>query len=62
MARSLLVDGPATAAELAQRLNITAAGVRKHLDALEETGDVLAGIARVRTGTGSAPGRPAGSP
>ena len=43
VARSLLVDGPATAAELAQRLNITAAGVRKHLDALEETGDVLAG-------------------
>ena len=42
-ARSLLVDGPATAAELAQRLNITAAGVRKHLDAPEETGDVLAG-------------------
>ena len=43
VARSLLVDGPATAAELSHRLGITAAGVRKHLDALEEAGDVQAG-------------------
>ena len=43
VARSLLVDGPGTAAELSQRLGITAAGVRKHLDALEEAGDVQAG-------------------
>jgi len=41
--RSLLDDGPATAADLSARLGITAAGVRKHLDALEATGDVLAG-------------------
>jgi predicted ArsR family transcriptional regulator len=43
VARSLLVDGPATAAELSRRLGITAAGVRKHLDALLGAGDVLAG-------------------
>lgn len=41
--RSLLSDGPATAAELSARLGITAAGVRKHLDALEASGDVVAG-------------------
>lgn len=40
---SLLSDGPATAAELSARLGITAAGVRKHLDALEASGDVVAG-------------------
>ncbi len=40
---SLLSDGPATAAELSARLGITAAGVRKHLDALELSGDVVAG-------------------
>lgn len=41
--RSLLSDGPGTAAELSERLGITAAGVRKHLDSLEEAGDVVAG-------------------
>jgi predicted ArsR family transcriptional regulator len=40
---SLLTDGPATAADLSARLGITAAGVRKHLDALEAAGDVVAG-------------------
>lgn len=40
---SLLSDGPATAAELSARLGITAAGVRKHLDALEASGDIVAG-------------------
>jgi predicted ArsR family transcriptional regulator len=40
---SLLSGGPATAAELSARLGITAAGVRKHLDALEASGDVVAG-------------------
>lgn len=43
VARCLLEDGPATAAELSERLGITAAGVRKHLDALAEGGDVLPG-------------------
>ncbi len=40
---SLLAAGPATAAELSARLGITAAGVRKHLDALADSGDVVAG-------------------
>lgn len=40
---SLLSVGPATAAELSARLGITAAAVRKHLDALEVAGDVVAG-------------------
>ncbi len=43
VAQSLLSDGPATAAQLSRRLGITAAGVRKHLDALEAAGDVVAG-------------------
>ncbi|GAA3715020.1 transcriptional regulator [Gordonia hankookensis] len=38
---SLLVeDGPLTASEIADRLGISAAGVRRHLDALAEAGDV----------------------
>ncbi|MEE3850403.1 metalloregulator ArsR/SmtB family transcription factor [Gordonia sp. LSe1-13] len=38
---SLLVeDGPLTATEIADRLGISAAGVRRHLDALAEIGDV----------------------
>jgi len=36
--RSLLEDGPATAAALAERLGLTAAGVRRHLDALVADG------------------------
>jgi len=36
--RSLLEDGPATAAVLAQRLGITPAAVRRHLDALLDEG------------------------
>ena len=41
--RSLLSDGPATAAQLSRRLGITAAGVRKQLDVLEAAGHVVAG-------------------
>jgi predicted ArsR family transcriptional regulator len=36
--RSLLADGPATAAVLADRLGLTAAAVRRHLDALVAEG------------------------
>ncbi|MEU0315044.1 metalloregulator ArsR/SmtB family transcription factor [Nocardioides sp. NPDC006273] len=36
VARSLLVDGPQTAATLAKRLDLTPAAVRRHLDALAE--------------------------
>lgn len=56
---SLLSDGPATAAELSARLGITAAGVRKHLDALEAAGDVVAGD---RPPFGPSPGPRRGRP
>ena len=36
VARSILENGPSTAAELAQRLELTAAAVRRHLDHLGE--------------------------
>ena len=36
--RSLLEDGPATATALAERLGLTAAGIRRHLDALVADG------------------------
>ena len=38
MARSVLVDGPSTAAALAERLDLTPAAVRRHLDHLVEDG------------------------
>ena len=38
VARSILENGPSTAAELAERLGITPAGIRRHLDALIEEG------------------------
>jgi predicted ArsR family transcriptional regulator len=43
VAQSLLAQGPATAPELAERLQLTAAGVRRHLDTLESDGLILAG-------------------
>jgi predicted ArsR family transcriptional regulator len=42
VARSILVDGPSTAAALAQRLALTPAAVRRHLDQLVEEGAVEA--------------------
>lgn len=56
---SLLEDGPATAAQLSQRLGITAAGVRKHLDALVEEGAVIGGD---RPAFGPRPGTRRGRP
>jgi predicted ArsR family transcriptional regulator len=38
VARSILVDGPSTAAALADRLDLTPAAVRRHLDQLVEEG------------------------
>jgi predicted ArsR family transcriptional regulator len=38
VARSILENGPSTAVELAERLGITPAGIRRHLDALLEDG------------------------
>jgi predicted ArsR family transcriptional regulator len=38
VARSILENGPSTAAELSNRLGITPAGIRRHLDTLVEEG------------------------
>jgi predicted ArsR family transcriptional regulator len=42
VARSILVNGPSTAAALAQRLDLTPAAVRRHLDQLVDEGAVEA--------------------
>lgn len=42
VARSILVEGPSTAAALAERLDLTPAAVRRHLDQLLEDGAVEA--------------------
>lgn len=42
VARSILVNGPSTAAALAERLDLTPAAVRRHLDQLLEDGAVEA--------------------
>ena len=59
VARSLLEDGPATAPELAERLALTPAGVRRHLDVLEAEGIVAWGE---RPAFGPAPARGRGRP
>ncbi|WP_299563045.1 metalloregulator ArsR/SmtB family transcription factor [uncultured Mycolicibacterium sp.] len=53
----LLLEGPITAGEIGQRLGISAAGVRRHLDALIEAGDAEAIPAAAWQHTGR--GRPA---
>jgi predicted ArsR family transcriptional regulator len=57
VARSILDHGPSTAAELAQRLALTQAAVRRHLDALVAEGVVEARAKRVYGSRGR--GRPA---
>ncbi len=57
VARSILERGPSTAAELAERLGLTAAGVRRHLDVLVERGQLTAREQRVYGARGR--GRPA---
>jgi predicted ArsR family transcriptional regulator len=57
VARSILVNGPSTAAALAERLDLTPAAVRRHLDQLLEDGAVEAREAR--TGAHRGRGRPA---
>jgi predicted ArsR family transcriptional regulator len=57
VARSILDHGPSTAAELAQRLELTQAAVRRHLDALVAEGVVEARAKRVYGSRGR--GRPA---
>ena len=55
--RSILVDGPSTAAALAGRLDLTPAAVRRHLDHLMADGTVEARAARTPATRGR--GRPA---
>lgn len=57
VARSILLDGPSTAAVLAERLDLTPAAVRRHLDQLLEEGMVEAREPRHQTHRGR--GRPA---
>jgi predicted ArsR family transcriptional regulator len=57
VARSILEHGPSTAAALAERLHLTTAAVRRHLDHLVEEGAVLARDRRVYGTRGR--GRPA---
>jgi predicted ArsR family transcriptional regulator len=57
VARSILVNGPSTAADLAARLELTAAAVRRHLDQLTEEGAVEA--REPRPGAHRGRGRPA---
>jgi predicted ArsR family transcriptional regulator len=54
---SILKHGPSTAAELATRLGLTPAGIRRHLDVLLSTGHVQAREQRVYGARGR--GRPA---
>jgi len=53
----LLEDGPITAPEIGERLGLSAAGVRRHLDALIESGEAQA--AMPPRGSGRGRGRPA---
>ncbi len=57
MARSILEHGPSTAAELAERLGLTPAAIRRHLDVLFAAGHVEARDQRVYGARGR--GRPA---
>ena len=59
VARAILEGGPATAADLARRLKITAAGVRRHLDSLVEDGVLEAREPHVRSVASRGRGRPA---
>jgi predicted ArsR family transcriptional regulator len=57
VARSILVNGPSTAAALAERLDLTPAAVRRHLDQLLEDGAVE--VRQPRSLTARGRGRPA---
>lgn len=59
VARAILEGGPATAADLARRLKITAAGVRRHLDSLVEEGVLQAREPHIRSVASRGRGRPA---
>lgn len=55
--RTILENGPSTAADLAARLELTPAAVRRHLDHLVEEGSLEAGEQRINGARGR--GRPA---
>ena len=57
VARPILEHGPSTAAELSERLGLTAAGIRRHLDVLVEQGRLTSRERRVYGSRGR--GRPA---
>lgn len=57
VARSILEHGPSTALELAERLGLTAAAIRRHTTALEELGHLASREQRVYGARGR--GRPA---
>ena len=57
VSRSILVEGPSTAAVLAERLDLTPAAVRRHLDQMVEDGSLEARDPRPVTSRGR--GRPA---
>jgi predicted ArsR family transcriptional regulator len=57
VAQSILEHGPSTAAELAERLGLTAAAIRRHLDVLLERGLLISREQRVYGSRGR--GRPA---
>lgn len=59
VARLLLESGPSTAVTLADRLGLTPAAVRRHLDAMLADGTVTEGAARVIRGRTRGRGRPA---
>jgi predicted ArsR family transcriptional regulator len=59
VARAILEGGPATAADLAERLKITPAGVRRHLDSLVEEGILEAREPHLRSAASRGRGRPA---
>lgn len=57
VARSILEHGPSTASQLAERLDLTPAAVRRHLAVLEESGELTSQEERVYGSRGR--GRPA---
>lgn len=59
VARAILEGGPATAADLAERLKITPAGVRRHLDSLVDEGVLEAREPHLRSAASRGRGRPA---
>jgi predicted ArsR family transcriptional regulator len=58
VARSILENGPSTAADLSERLGITPAGIRRHLDALLAEGTLEAREPHAALSRGRGRGRP----